>query len=308
MLLSSKCNSTSELNNAIEDGMEVDNPVEDKSNNRRELCNVVLEKKFVREAVMACPLTTNDCRDNPLILEGKPPPKLLFFTSVRDVTFDNDVNKLSGSALNPVDSKCRVVKDVKLLKDPGSDPPGITPFPMTSKFCSPDKSPSSFGTAAGTAGNVSEMEDTKPDPPQVTPLQAQNFTSFNQPPFDNPCWPVELADANTACRPQNWIEFCTFWPSCRSVDMKLSGTAARRGKQLEHGKDEGLLGALTVNCERHCCWSLDSANEDPPDVEVPPVVDCPFPDELETKFNTRMFNAIVLPRRYRRIMIKAIIQ
>ncbi len=67
--------------------------------------------------------THNDCKDNPLILEGKPPPKLLFFTSVRDVTFDNDVNKLSGSALNPVDSRCRVVKDVKLLKDPGSDPP-----------------------------------------------------------------------------------------------------------------------------------------------------------------------------------------
>ncbi len=31
MLLSSRCNSTSELNDAIEDGMEVDNPVEDKS-------------------------------------------------------------------------------------------------------------------------------------------------------------------------------------------------------------------------------------------------------------------------------------
>lgn len=31
MLLSSRCNSTSELNEAIEDGMEVDNPVEDKS-------------------------------------------------------------------------------------------------------------------------------------------------------------------------------------------------------------------------------------------------------------------------------------
>lgn len=31
ILLSSRCNSTSELNEAIEDGMEVDNPVEDKS-------------------------------------------------------------------------------------------------------------------------------------------------------------------------------------------------------------------------------------------------------------------------------------
>lgn len=70
-----------------------------------------------------------------------------------------------------------------------------------------------------------------------------------------------------------------------------------------------MLGALTVNCERHCSWSLDSANE-PPDEEVPPVFDCPFPEELEleTKFKTRMFNAMILPRRYNRTIINAIVQ
>lgn len=164
-----------------------------------------------------------------MMLEGKPPPKFAFFTSVSEVTLDSDVNKLSGSALNPVDSKCIVVIDVKLLKEPGSDPPGTAPFPIISKFCSPVKSPSSFGMAAGTAGKVSELQtnrvkfngsivdglatymvETKPEPPQVTPLQAQNLVSFNQPPFDSPCCPVESADAKTACRPQNWIEFCTF--------------------------------------------------------------------------------------------------
>lgn len=91
------------------------------------------------------------------MLDGKPPPKFAFFTSVSDVTLDSEENRLSGSAPNPVDSRCKVVIDVKLLKEEGNDPPGVAPFPMISRFCNPVKSPSSFGIAAGTAGKVSEL-------------------------------------------------------------------------------------------------------------------------------------------------------
>ena len=66
----------------------------------------------------------SDCKDKLVTVEGRPPPKLLFFTSVKDVTCFNDENKLSGRAFKPVDSRCKVFKDVILLNDEGNDPPG----------------------------------------------------------------------------------------------------------------------------------------------------------------------------------------
>ena len=101
------------------------------------------------------PRTYRDCRESPVSELGNPPPKLAFLTSVSDVSFDMDVNRLSGSALSPVDSRWSVAIDVRLLNELGSAPAGMAPLPTTCRVCSPTSSPSSGGMTAGTAGNVS---------------------------------------------------------------------------------------------------------------------------------------------------------
>lgn len=90
-----------------------------------------------------------------MIVDGKPPPKLMFFTSVNDCMLFSEVKRLSERAFIPVDSKCNVDMDVKLVKELGRLPPGTCPFPISCKLVNPVRAPIPLGMAAGTAGNWS---------------------------------------------------------------------------------------------------------------------------------------------------------
>ena len=92
-----------------------------------------------------------------MVEDGNPPPKLLFFTSVKDVRLFNEEKRPSGRADIPVDSRCRANIDVKFVKELGRLPPGTCPSPISCKLVRPVRAPTASGMDAGTAGNWSPL-------------------------------------------------------------------------------------------------------------------------------------------------------
>jgi len=137
------------------------------------------------------------------MVDGKSGPICPFVSKANVVTVVREPKILSGRLVRAVDSICRLNNDVRLLKDAGNDPAGMALLPIICSVWRPSRPPNSFGKDAGTPGNVSCNEETRPVPSHDTPVQAQNCKFCNQLiPLKVLC-PFELADSKTALRPQN---------------------------------------------------------------------------------------------------------
>lgn len=93
------------------------------------------------------------CKGRPVI-EVKSPVNFPFAINVRSVTLVNKENKSLGIVVMAVNSRWRVVREVRLRNESGKTPAGELPSPITCRDCSLDKAPISVGISAGTAGNV----------------------------------------------------------------------------------------------------------------------------------------------------------
>jgi hypothetical protein len=65
------------------------------------------------------------------MLDGTLEPICAFFTNVSVVTELSEEKRSSGIGAMAVDSRCKLVSEVRLLNDIGSGPAGTALFPMT---------------------------------------------------------------------------------------------------------------------------------------------------------------------------------
>lgn len=92
-------------------------------------------------------------------MEVKSPTKFPFAINARSVTLVNKENKSLGIVVMAVDSRWRDVRNVRLLKESGMAPAGELPSPVTCRDCSWERAEISVGISAGTAGNVSSLNE-----------------------------------------------------------------------------------------------------------------------------------------------------
>lgn len=223
-----------------------------------------------------------------MILDGRLEPICAFFTNVSVVTDLSDVKRPLGMAVIAVDSMCRFDSAVRFINDVGSGPDGKALLPITWKACNPIRLPISSGSKDGTPGNVSCNDDTRPELSQETPFQAQNLTSFKNPPFTKFACPSELEVSKMAFKPQNWIAFSVVWASWLFWNEKLDGMDCRTGRHDEHGNEGGFEGALRLYCEMHCVASAESLEE---------LETCGVLDDAWGIVRTRMFKTMTFARR-----------
>jgi hypothetical protein len=69
-------------------------------------------------------------------MEVKSPANFPFAINVRSVTLVNKENKSVGIVVMAVDSRWRVVREVKLRNESGRTPAGELPSPITCRDCS----------------------------------------------------------------------------------------------------------------------------------------------------------------------------
>ena len=102
-------------------------------------------------------VTHNDCKELSPIEDGKPPANFEFSLSSKVETLLSDEKRSSGKAFIPVDSSWRVERAVRLFREDGKSPAGISPLPVIFNDCNPVRLPNSVGMIPGTAGNVSSL-------------------------------------------------------------------------------------------------------------------------------------------------------
>ena len=75
------------------------------------------------------------CKGKP-VMEVKSPANFPFAINVKSVTLVNKENKSLGIVVMAVDSRWRVVREVRLRNESGKTPAGELPSPTTCRDCS----------------------------------------------------------------------------------------------------------------------------------------------------------------------------
>lgn len=172
-----------------------------------------------------------------------------------------------------------------------ADPAGTFPSPVRLNVLSPTNPEAMLaGIAAGTPGNTSVRLVTRPVVSHWIPLHdPHGLASFSHP---TACSDEVFDVARTMSpRAQNWR--AAPWPVTPTSEddvEKSFGIVCKMGAQVEHGKEEGSEGALSLNCDKQSFTAWDT-----PPLVLFVVLE---PDEDgEVRFATRMFKKMLFPSR-----------
>jgi len=122
-LLLSKWSWVRAVKDEMDAGIEPESELEERSRTTKEFCKPRLLVKLSRGFVNLWFLMIKLCKGM-LVMEVKSPEKFLFAINVKSVTLVNKENKLLGIVVMAVDSRWRVVRDVRLRNESGKSPAG----------------------------------------------------------------------------------------------------------------------------------------------------------------------------------------
>jgi hypothetical protein len=104
-------------------GIEPEIELEERSRTSKEFCKLWLPAKLPMGFVNRWFLMIRVCSDR-LVMEVRSPTNCRFAINVKSVTLVNKENKLLGIVVMAVDSRWRVVRDVRLRNESGRIPAG----------------------------------------------------------------------------------------------------------------------------------------------------------------------------------------
>jgi len=122
-LLLSKWSWVRAVKDEMDAGIEPESELEERSRTTKEFCKPRLFVKLSRGFVNLWFLMIKLCKGM-LVMGVKSPEKFLFAINVKSVTLVNKENKLLGIVVMAVDSRWRVVRDVRLRNESGKSPAG----------------------------------------------------------------------------------------------------------------------------------------------------------------------------------------
>jgi len=130
-----------------------------------------------------------------------------------------------------------------------TDPVGIFPSPVIESVCSPTSEDKEDGRVAGTPGNTSVKDVTRPAVSHCMPLQEpQKSTFFDHPTFCKVWFAVALTMSLSAqnCKIVPWPVMSVFF----AVGERSLGIVWRTAAHVPHGYEEGFDGAFSLNWDR----------------------------------------------------------